>query len=140
MIERTFSIIKPGAVSRNVTGKINAMIEEAGFVIIAQKMLHISKEKAAGFYIIHKDRPFYNDLVNYMSSSPIVVQVLKKEDAVVDYRTLMGATNPINADAGTIRAVYGVSIDDNAVHGSDSLENANIEIKYFFDSSEVFDR
>ena len=137
MIERTFSIIKPDAVKRNLIGEIDAMIEKSGFKIIAMKMVHMTKEKAEGFYIVHKDRPFYNELVTYMSSAPVVVQVLEKENAVADYRELMGATNPANAKEGTIRAKYALSMGENSVHGSDSLENANIEINYFFSKDEI---
>ncbi len=140
MIERTFSIIKPDAVKRNLTGEINSMLEKAGFKIIAMKMIHMTKEKAEGFYIVHKERPFFDELTTYMSSYPVVVQVLEKENAVADYREIMGATNPVNAKEGTIRAKYALSISENSVHGSDSLENANIEINYFFSKSEICDR
>ncbi len=140
MIERTFSILKPDAVSRNLTGKINAMLEEDGFKIIAQKMIHMSKEKAEGFYIVHKDRPFYGELVDYMSSGPVVVQVLEKENAVEDYRKIMGATDPKKAESNTIRAKYGLSIGENTIHGSDCLENAKIEINYFFSKDEICER
>ena len=140
MIERTFSILKPDAVSRNLTGKINAILEEDGFKIIAQKMIHMSKEKAEGFYIVHKDRPFYCELVEYMSSGPVVVQVLEKENAVEDYRKIMGATDPKKAESNTIRAKYGLSVGENTVHGSDCLENAKIEINYFFSKDEICER
>ena len=140
MIEKTFSIIKPDAVRRNLTGKINAMLEEAGFKIIAQKMIHMSKEKAEGFYLVHKDRPFYEELTTYMSSAPVVVQVLEKENAVEDYRKIMGATDPKKADENTIRAKYGLSVGENSVHGSDSLENANTEINFFFSKEEICER
>lgn len=140
MIERTFSIIKPDAVRRNLVGEIDAMLEKAGFKIIAMRMVHMTKEKAKGFYIVHKDRPFYEELTTYMSSAPVVVQVLEKENAVEDYRKIMGATNPANAEEGTIRAKYGLSVGENSVHGSDSLENANTEIKYFFSDSEICKR
>ena len=140
MIERTFSIIKPDAVARNITGKINAMLEDAGFKIIAQKMIHMSKEKAEGFYLVHKDRPFYGELTTYMSSAPVVVQVLEKENAVEDYRKIMGATDPKKADENTIRAKYGLSVGENSVHGSDSLENANTEINFFFSKEEICER
>ena len=136
--ELTFSIIKPDAVRRNLTGAINHMIEEAGFKIVAQKMLHISKEKAEGFYIVHKERSFYKELTEYMSSGPIVVQVLEKKNAVDEYRVLMGATNPEVAEEGTIRAEYGINIGENSIHGSDSKENATIEISFFFDKHEIF--
>lgn len=140
MIERTFSIIKPDAVRRNLVGEIDAMLEKAGFKIIAMRMVHMTKEKAKGFYIVHKDRPFYEELTTYMSSAPVVVQVLEKENAVEDYRKIMGATNPANAEEGTIRAKYGLSVGENSVHGSDSLENANIEIRYFFSDDEICER
>ena len=140
MIERTFSILKPDAVSRNLTGKINAMLEEDGFKIIAQKMIHMSKEKGEGFYIVHKDRPFYGELVDYMSSGPVVVQVLEKENAVEDYRKIMGETDPKKAESNTIRAKYGLSIGENTIHGSDCLENAKIEINYFFSKDEICER
>ena len=140
MMERTFSIIKPDAVRRNLIGEINAMLEKAGFKIIAQKMLHMSKEKAMGFYLVHKDRPFYDELTDYMSSGPVVVQVLEKENAVSDYREIMGATNPANAAEGTIRAKYALSVGENSVHGSDSLENAKNEINYFFTKDDICER
>ena len=140
MIEKTLSILKPDAVARNLTGKINSMLEDAGFKIVAQKMIHMSKEKAQGFYIVHKDRPFYNELTTYMSSAPVVVQVLEKENAVEDYRKIMGATDPKKADEGTIRAMYALSISENSVHGSDSLENAKTEIAYFFTDDEICER
>jgi nucleoside-diphosphate kinase len=140
MIERTLSIIKPDAVKRNLVGEIDAMLEKAGFKIIAMKMVYIPKEKAEGFYFVHKDRPFFNDLVESMSSYPVVVQVLEKENAVEEYREIMGATNPANAKEGTIRAKYALSVGENSVHGSDSLENAAIEINYFFSKSEICER
>jgi len=140
MIEKTFSIIKPDAVKRNLIGKINSMLEDAGFKIVAMKMIHMTKEQAEGFYIVHKDRPFYNELTTQMSASPVVVQVLEKENAVADYREIMGATNPANAKEGTIRAKYALSTGENSVHGSDSLENAKIEIKYFFNENEICER
>ena len=140
MIEKTLSILKPDAVARNLTGKINSMLEDAGFKIVAQKMIHMSKEKAQGFYIVHKERPFYDELTTYMSSAPVVVQVLEKENAVEDYRTIMGATDPKKADEGTIRAKYALSVGENSVHGSDSLENAKTEIAYFFTEDEICER
>ena len=140
MIEKTLSILKPDAVARNLTGKINAMLEDAGFKIVAQKMIHMSKEKAQGFYIVHKERPFYDELTTYMSSAPVVVQVLEKENAVEDYRRIMGATDPKKADEGTIRAKYALSVGENSVHGSDSLENAKTEIAYFFTDDEICER
>ena len=140
MIERTFSIIKPDAVARNITGKINAMLEDAGFKIVAQKMIHMSKENAQGFYIVHNKRPFYDELTISLSSAPVVVQVLEKENAVEDYRKIMGATDPKKADEGTIRAKYALSVGENSVHGSDSLDNAKTEIAYFFTEDEICER
>ncbi len=140
MLNKTFSMIKPDAVKRNITGEINKMIEDNGFIIIAQKLIHISIDQARGFYLCHKDRPFYDELVNYISSYPVIAQVLKKDNAVSDYRQLMGATNPTLAAAGTIRAKFGLNIGNNSVHGSDSNENAVNEIHFFFKDSEIFDR
>ena len=131
-IERTISIIKPDAVAKNVIGQIYARFETAGLKIIAARMIHLSQAQAEGFYAVHKERPFFKDLVSFMTSGPVMVQVLEGENAVVTNRELMGATNPKNADKGTIRADFADSIDENAVHGSDSLENAAIEIAYFF--------
>ncbi len=131
-IEQTISIIKPDAVAKNVIGEIYSRFEKAGLKIVAAKMLHLSKEQAEGFYAVHKERPFFGDLVAFMTSGPVMVQVLEGENAVAKNRELMGATNPKNAEAGTIRADFADSIDENAVHGSDSLENAKIEIAYFF--------
>ncbi|WP_409433420.1 nucleoside-diphosphate kinase [Litorimonas sp. RW-G-Af-16] len=136
-IQRTFSIIKPDATKRNITGKVNAKIEEAGLRIVAQKRLQLTKEQAGGFYAVHKERPFYNDLVNFMMSGPVVVQVLEGENAIARYREVMGATNPADADAGTIRAEYAESIDANTVHGSDAPETAAEEIKFFFTEDEI---
>ena len=132
-IERTLSIIKPDAVAKNVIGKIYSRFEDAGLRIVAAKMAHLSKEEAEGFYAVHKERPFFNDLVSFMTSGPVIVQVLEGENAVAKHREIMGATNPKEAAPGTIRADFASSIDENACHGSDSLENANIEINYFFD-------
>ena len=137
-IEQTISIIKPDAVAKNVIGEIYSRFEKAGLKIVAAKMLHLSKEQAEGFYAVHKERPFFGDFVAFMTSGPVMVQVLEGENAVAKNRELMGATNPKNAEAGTIRADFADSIDENAVHGSDSLENASIEIAYFFASSEVY--
>ena len=131
-IEQTLSIIKPDAVSKNVIGEIYSRFEKAGLKIIKAQMIHLSKEEAEGFYEVHKERPFFNDLVTFMISGPVMIQVLEGENAVLMNRELMGATNPKEADAGTIRADFADSIDANAVHGSDSLENAKIEIDYFF--------
>lgn len=131
-IEQTISIIKPDAVAKNVIGQIYSRFENAGLKIVAAKMVHLSQERAEGFYAVHKERPFFGDLVAFMTSGPVMVQVLEGENAVTKNRELMGATNPKNADAGTIRADFADSIDENAVHGSDSAENAAIEIAYFF--------
>ncbi len=136
-IERTFSIIKPDATRRNLTGAINAMLEGAGLRIIAQKRIHMSLEKAQGFYAVHKERPFFGELTEFMSSEPVVVQVLEGEDAVVKNREVMGATNPEEATEGTIRKEHALNIGENSVHGSDSLENAGIEIAYFFNDDEI---
>ena len=136
-ITRTFSIIKPDATRRNITGKVNAMIEAAGLRIVAQKRLHLTKAQAEGFYAVHSERGFFGELVAFMISGPVVVQVLEGEDAVPAYRAIMGATNPANADAGTIRKELAESIEANTVHGSDSDENAAIEISYFFAQTEI---
>ena len=136
-ITRTFSIIKPDATRRNITGKVNTMIEGAGLRIIAQKRLHLTKAQAEGFYAVHSERGFFGELVAFMISGPVVVQVLEGEDAVPAYRAIMGATNPANADAGTIRKELAESIEANTVHGSDSDENAAIEIAYFFAQTEI---
>ena len=131
-IERTFSIIKPDAVAKNVIGEIVSRFEKNGLQVVASKMLHLSKEQAEGFYAVHKERPFYNDLVSFMISGPVVVQVLQGENAISKNRELMGATNPADADAGTIRADFATTVDENAVHGSDAPETAAEEIKFFF--------
>ncbi len=131
-VERTLSIIKPDAVAKNVIGKIYTRFEDAGLKIVEAKMAQLTKEEAEGFYAVHKERPFFAALVEFMISGPVMIQALEGEDAVLKNRELMGATNPKEADAGTIRADFAESIDANAVHGSDSLENAAIEIKYFF--------
>ena len=136
-IQRTLSIIKPDATKRDVTGKINQMLESNGLRIIAQKRINLSQEQAEGFYSIHKDRPFYNDLVNFMTSGPVVVQILEGENAVIVNREIMGATNPVEAEEGTIRAEVGLSIEANSVHGSDSEENARDEINFFFKDKEI---
>ncbi|WP_291844741.1 nucleoside-diphosphate kinase [Maricaulis sp.] len=136
-IQRTFSIIKPDATARNLTGAINAKIEEAGLRIIAQKRIRLSREQAEGFYGVHKERPFFNDLVTFMISGPVVVQVLEGEDAIAKYRTVMGATNPEQADAGTIRKEFAESIEANSVHGSDAEETAAQEIPFFFSDDEI---
>lgn len=139
-VERTLSIIKPDAVAKNVIGEIYARFEKAGLKIAASKMLHMDADKAGGFYAEHKGRPFYNDLVAFMTSGPVVVQVLEGEGAIAKNRELMGATNPQEADAGTIRADFASSIDANAVHGSDSPESAVREVAYFFNDDEIFSR
>ena len=136
-MDRTFSIIKPDATKRNITGAINKIIEENGLVIVAQKRIKLSTEKAEGFYYIHKDKPFFRDLIDYMTSGPVVVQVLEGSNAVEKYRKIMGSTNPENAEEGTIRKLHALNIQENSVHGSDSSENAEIEIKYFFDEIEI---
>ena len=135
--ERTLSIIKPDATRRNLTGKINARIEDAGLRIVAQKRLWLSRAQAEKFYEVHKERPFYNDLCTFMTSGPVVVQVLEGENAVAKNREVMGATNPANADEGTIRKVHAESIEANSVHGSDSPENARTEIDFFFAPEEI---
>jgi len=131
-IEQTFSIIKPDAVAKNVIGEIVSRFEKNGLQVVASKMLHLSKEQAEGFYAVHKERPFYNDLVSFMISGPVVVQVLEGENAISKNRELMGATNPADADPGTIRADFATTVDENAVHGSDAPETAAEEIKFFF--------
>jgi len=135
--QRTFSIIKPDATRRNLTGAINAKIEAAGLRIVGQKRIHMSKAQAEAFYAVHAERPFYNDLVSFMISGPVVVQVLEGENAVSAYRQVMGATNPADADEGTIRKEFAESIEANSVHGSDSDENAIIEIGHFFTEYEI---
>jgi len=137
-IERTFSIIKPDATRRNLTGRINAVFEDSGLRIVAQKRIHMTETQAETFYGVHRERPFFKDLVSFMTSGPVVVQVLEGENAVARNRELMGATNPANAAPGTIRKLFAESIEANSVHGSDSLENAGIEIAYFFAGSEIF--
>ena len=139
-IQRTISIVKPDAVAKNVIGQIYSRFENNGLKIVAAKMKHLSKEEAEGFYAVHKERPFFADLVAFMTSGPVMIQVIEGEDAVAKNRELMGATNPKEAAAGTIRADFAESIDANAVHGSDSEENAKIEIAYFFQDSEICPR
>ena len=136
-MSRTFSIIKPDATRRNITGAVNAMIEEAGLRIVAQKRIQMTEAQAQEFYAVHKERPFYSELVSFMTSGPVVVQVLEGDDAVVRYRTVMGATNPADADEGTIRKAFAESIEANSVHGSDSDENAAIEIAHFCTEDEI---
>jgi len=139
-IERTLSIIKPDAVAKNVIGEIYSRFEKGGLRIIASKMLHLSREKAEGFYAVHKERPFFKDLVDFMISGPVMVQALEGENAVIVHRNLMGATNPKDAEAGTIRADFAETVDENAVHGSDATETAKIEIAYFFSDAEICPR
>jgi nucleoside-diphosphate kinase len=137
MTERTFSILKPDATRRNLTGKINAVIEDSGLRIVAQRRIRMSREQAETFYEIHRERPFFGELVEFMTSGPVVVQVLEGPNAVAKYREVMGATNPANADEGTIRKLYAESVGENSVHGSDSPENARIEIAQFFKDDEI---
>lgn len=139
-VERTLSIIKPDAVAKNVIGKIYSRFESNGLKIVAAKMKHLTREEAEGFYAVHKERPFFADLVKFMTSGPVMVQVLEGENAVGKNRELMGATNPKEAASGTIRADFAASIDANAVHGSDSLANAAIEVAYFFGEQEICPR
>ena len=136
--EKTLSIIKPDATSRNITGEINSIIEKSGLCIVAQKRLKLNKETAGKFYEVHKDRPFFNDLINFMVSGPVVVQVLEGNNAISLYRKVMGATNPEEAEVGTIRKEFALSIEANSVHGSDSIENAVKEIAFFFSEIELF--
>ena len=139
-LERTFSILKPDATERNLTGAINAMIEQAGLRIVGQKRVRITKEQAQQFYAVHKERPFFGELVEFMTSGPVVVQVLEGENAIAKNRELMGATDPKKAEKGTIRADFAESIDANAVHGSDAPETARVEIAYFFPALNVYSR
>ena len=139
-IEQTFSIIKPDAVAKNIIGKIYQRFEDAGLRIVAAKMLHLTKEQAEGFYAVHKERPFYQELVEYMTSGPVMVQVLEGENAIAKNREVMGATNPKEADPGTIRADFAESIDENAVHGSDAAETAKQEIAFFFSDEGICPR
>jgi nucleoside-diphosphate kinase len=136
-IQRTFSIIKPDATRRNLTGAINATIEKAGLRIVAQKRVHMTRAQAETFYSVHKERPFFGELVEQMSASPVVVQVLEGEDAIARYRAVMGATNPEKADEGTIRKLFALNMGENSVHGSDSAENAAIEIAQWFAGNEI---
>ena len=134
---RTFSIIKPDATRRNLTGAVTKKLEDAGLRVVASKRIHMTREQAEGFYGVHRERPFFNDLCDFMTSGPVVVQVLEGENAVLRNREVMGATNPANADEGTIRKTYAESIEANSVHGSDSPENAEIEIDFFFKPDEI---
>ncbi len=136
-LQYTLSIIKPDATKRSITGKINSYLEAAGLTIVAQKRIRLTKEQAGSFYEVHKERPFYGELVDTMTSGPVVVQVLKGEDAVLKNREVMGATNPKDANSGTIRKDFALSIGENSVHGSDSIENAKNEISFFFSALEI---
>jgi len=136
-MDKTFSIIKPDATKRNITGSIIKVIEENGLRIIAQKRVKLSISQAESFYSVHKERPFFRDLVEYMTSQPVVVQVLTGENAIEKYRSIMGATNPEDAEEGTIRKLFALNVQENSVHGSDSAENALIEINFFFNSEEI---
>ncbi|MBU1377795.1 MAG: nucleoside-diphosphate kinase [Alphaproteobacteria bacterium] len=137
MTERTFSIIKPDATRRNLTGKVNAVIEDAGLRIVAQRRIQMTDAQAKKFYEVHAERPFYGELVDFMTSAPVVVQVLEGDNAVAKYREVMGATNPAQAADGTIRKLYAESVGENSVHGSDSLENAKLEIAQFFTDADI---
>ena len=137
MTERTFSILKPDATERNLTGKINAVIEEAGLRIVGQRRIRMSREQAERFYEIHRERPFFGELVDFMTSGPVVVQVLEGDNAVTRYREVMGATNPAQAADGTIRKLFARSVGENSVHGSDSPDNAQIEIRQFFEDDQI---
>jgi nucleoside-diphosphate kinase len=137
MTDRTFSILKPDATARNLTGRINAVIEAAGLRIVAQRRIRMDRAQAEQFYEVHNERPFYGELVDFMTSAPVVVQVLEGENAVAKYREVMGATNPAQADDGTIRKLFAVSMGENSVHGSDSDENARAEIAQFFDEGDI---
>ena len=137
MMQRTLSIIKPDAVERNLIGSVMQMIEGAGLKVVAMKMLHLSKKEAEGFYAVHKEKPFFGELTDYMTSGPIVVSVLEGEDAIKRYRDVMGATNPANAAEGTIRKTFAQSLQANSVHGSDAPETAAYEISYFFNALEI---
>ena len=136
-MQRTFSIIKPDATKRNITGSINKIIEENNLRIIAQKRIHLSSEQAEKFYEVHKEKPFFRDLIEYMTSEPVIVQVIEGDNAISKYREVMGATNPENADKGTIRKIHALNVQENSVHGSDSEENAIKEIDFFFDLKEI---
>lgn len=140
MTEQTLSIIKPDAVAKNVVGEIIAHFEQAGLKVVAAKMLQLSKEQAEGFYAVHKERPFFNDLVSFVTSGPVLVQVLEGDNSIIKNREIMGATNPENAAAGTIRAKYATNVERNAVHGSDAPDTAAVEIAYFFKPDEIHSR
>ena len=134
---KTLSIIKPDATKRNISGKINSIIEDNNLRIIAQKRIHLSNEQAEKFYDVHKEKPFFKDLIEYMTSEPVIVQVIEGDNAITKYREVMGATNPENADEGTIRKIHALNVQENSVHGSDSEENATKEIDFFFDLEEI---
>ena len=136
-MQRTFSIIKPDATKRNITGSINKIVEENNLRIIAQKRIHLTIEQAESFYDVHKEKPFFKDLIEYMTSEPVIVQVLEGENSIIKYRDVMGATNPDNAKEGTIRKIHALNVQENSVHGSDSEENAIKEIDFFFDLEEI---
>ena len=136
-MDQTFSIIKPDATKRNITGDINKVIEESGLRIIAQKRIKLTNEQAENFYSVHKDKPFFGDLIEYMTSEPVIVQILSGKNCVEKYRSIMGATNPDNAENGTIRKLFALNVQENSVHGSDSVENAQVEIKFFFKPEEI---
>lgn len=136
-MHKTFSIIKPDATKRNITGSINKVIEESGLRIIAQKRIKLTTEQAENFYSVHKDRPFFRDLIEYMTSEPVIVQILSGDNCVIKYRTIMGSTNPENAENGTIRKLFALNVQENSVHGSDSDDNAKIEIDFFFKPEEI---
>ena len=136
-LQRTFSILKPDATARNLTGSVNAVIESAGLRIVAQKRIHMTRDQAGTFYSVHKERPFFGELVDFMTSGPVVVQVLEGEDAIAKYREIMGATNPANAADGTIRKLFAKSVGENTVHGSDAPETAALEIAQFFSGNEI---
>ena len=136
-MNQTFSIIKPDATKRNITGAINKVIEESGLSIIAQKRIKLTTEQAENFYSVHKEKPFFADLIQYMTSEPVIVQILSGENSVEKYRSIMGATNPENAENGTIRKLFALNVQENSVHGADSEENAKIEIDYFFKTEEI---
>ena len=136
-MQKTFSIIKPDATKRNITGSINKIIESSGLKIVAQKRIKLSLDQAKEFYSVHSDKPFFSDLIEYMTSEPVIVQVLEGENAVEKYRSVMGATNPENAEDSTIRKIHGLNVQENSVHGSDSLTNAEKEISFFFSTDEI---
>ena len=136
-MDKTFSIIKPDATKRNITGDINKVIEESGLRIIAQKRIKLTNEQAENFYSVHKEKPFFRDLIEYMTSEPVIVQILSGKNCVEKYRSIMGATNPDNAEDGTIRKLFALNVQENSVHGSDSTENAQTEIKFFFKPEEI---